>query len=59
MHVAVIRDLVGVSGAISIAYGAWLAYPPAGFIVGGALAIAAAWLHGRISSDPAEGDEAE
>ncbi|WP_164903250.1 hypothetical protein [Rhizobium leguminosarum] len=29
------RDAVGVSAVASISYGAWLIYPPAGFIVGG------------------------
>ncbi|MDX0897443.1 hypothetical protein GOD90_10615 [Sinorhizobium medicae] len=34
------RDAVGVSAVASIAYGAWLIYPPAGFIVGGLLILA-------------------
>lgn len=46
MIVVVVRDLVGISGAVSIAYGAWSIYHPLGFIVGGVLAIAGAWLHG-------------
>lgn len=32
-------DLLIAGGAAGIAYGAWLVYPPAGFIVGGALAL--------------------
>lgn len=34
------RDIIGLSAVASIAYGAWLAYPPAGFIVGGVLVLA-------------------
>lgn len=34
------RDAIGLAGVASIAYGAWLAYHPAGFIVGGALVLA-------------------
>jgi hypothetical protein len=47
MIVVIIRDLIGVAGAASVSYGAWSIYHPLGFIVGGALAIAGAWLHGR------------
>ncbi len=35
-----LRDAVGIAAVGSIAYGAWLAYQPAGFIVGGALVLA-------------------
>ena len=34
-------DLLLVAGAASLAFGAWLAWPPAGFIVAGALALVA------------------
>lgn len=45
---AYLRDAVGVAGAASIAYGSWLVYEPAGFIVGGSLVLAgvAATLRG-------------
>ncbi len=36
---AYLRDAAGIAGAVSIAYGAWLIYEPAGFIVGGGLAL--------------------
>jgi hypothetical protein len=36
----VARDLVGLGGAGLISYGAWLMYPPAGFIVAGVLILA-------------------
>jgi hypothetical protein len=37
-----LSDILGVAGAVFVSFGAWLAYPPAGFIVMGALMIAAA-----------------
>lgn len=35
-------DAAGIAGAGLIAYGAWLVYHPAGFIVGGVLLLAGA-----------------
>jgi len=43
----VTRDLAGLGGAGLVAYGAWLIYVPAGFIVGGVLLILAAVLAAR------------
>ena len=37
-----IPDVLLILGAASVAYGSWLAYPPAGYVVGGALAIVTA-----------------
>lgn len=37
---AAIPDLLIVAGAGSVSYGAWLIYAPAGFVVGGLLALA-------------------
>ncbi len=37
-----LRDGAGLAGAVAIAYGAWLIYPPAGFIAGGVLLLAGA-----------------
>ena len=34
------RNVVGICGAALMAYGAWLIYAPAGFIVGGVMLIA-------------------
>lgn len=34
-----IREIVGVAGAALAGYGAWLAYPPAGFMVGGGILV--------------------
>jgi hypothetical protein len=36
---ALAPDGLLVAGAASISYGAWLAYPPAGFILGGVLCL--------------------
>ena len=40
-------DGLGFAGAGAIAYGAWLIYPPAGFLVGGALMMVLSVLFGR------------
>jgi hypothetical protein len=32
-----LRDIAGICGVSLVSYGAWLIYPPAGFIVGGML----------------------
>ncbi|EOV8498286.1 hypothetical protein ACOSE7_005129 [Escherichia coli] len=34
-------------GALFLAYGAWLIYPPAGFVVAGALCLFWSWLVAR------------
>ena len=44
---AVIRDLSAIAGAGLVAYGAWLAYPPAGYIIAGAIMLTAAILGAR------------
>jgi hypothetical protein len=36
-------DAIGLCGVGAIAYGAWLIYPPAGFIVGGIMVVAGVW----------------
>lgn len=43
-------DIAGLAGAGSLVYGAWLIYEPAGFIAGGCLLLAAAWLGARASA---------
>jgi hypothetical protein len=39
--IKLLPDLLLVGGAAGVSYGAWLAYPPAGFIIAGALLIVA------------------
>lgn len=41
-----VRELAGVAAVGLIAYGTWLIYPPAGFIVGGILLLVGAILLG-------------
>jgi hypothetical protein len=40
----VIWNLIGLSGAAMLIFGVWSAFPPAGFILGGAVLLAAAVL---------------
>jgi hypothetical protein len=47
MLIAVARDGAGLAGVGLISYGAWLVYPPAGFIIAGAMLLAGALLTGR------------
>lgn len=42
-------DLLGIAGAASMSYGAWLIWPPVGFIVGGILLLSVATLIARAS----------
>lgn len=42
-----VPDILMASGACGVAYGAWLIYEPAGFIVGGLLLLAAGVLASR------------
>lgn len=44
-----LADLAGIAGAGLVSYGAALVYHPAGFIAGGALLVAGAWLSARHS----------
>ena len=39
MFLIILTPLVGVLGALLLAYGAWLIYPPAWFVVAGALCL--------------------
>ena len=41
MLLSILPDVLMIIGAASISFGAWLAYQPAGFVVAGAMAIAA------------------
>lgn len=42
-----VRDAAAVLGVVLVSYGAWLAYAPAGFVIGGALVLAGALLSAR------------
>jgi hypothetical protein len=43
----ILRDVLGLAGAALAAYGAWLIYAPAGYILGGALLLAGSLLSAR------------
>lgn len=58
MIMLILAPLVGVLGAILLAYGAWLIYPPAGFVVAGCCACSGrGWwrdistVHSRLSAE--------
>lgn len=38
-----LNDTIGILGAASVVYGGWLAWHPAGFVIGGALAMVGAF----------------
>lgn len=40
----IILDAAGIAGVGLVAYGAWMIYPPAGFITGGVLVLAGVLL---------------
>ncbi|EEV6961532.1 TPA: hypothetical protein HIT51_004509 [Escherichia coli] len=47
MFLIILAPLVGVLGALLLAYGAWLIYPPVGFVVAGVLCLFWSWLVAR------------
>ncbi|HFU2264159.1 TPA: hypothetical protein ACH478_003979 [Escherichia coli] len=47
MFLIILAPLVGVLGALLLAYGAWLIYSPAGFVVAGGLCLFWSWLVAR------------
>lgn len=50
----VLRELAIIGGIALVAYGAWLVYPPAGFITGGLLLLAGGILAAMAPADKAE-----
>jgi hypothetical protein len=50
LTIALARDAVAVLGASLVAYGAWLIFPPAGYIVTGTMLLLASVLSARQSS---------
>jgi hypothetical protein len=50
-----LRDILALGAAGAIAYGAWLIYQPAGFIVGGALALAGLYLQAQGAKAQSQG----
>jgi hypothetical protein len=52
-----LRDIAGLAAVAAISYGAWLAWPPAGYMVGGALVLAGALLSARHDVPAPAGSE--
>lgn len=50
----VLREIAIVGGIALVAYGAWLVYPPAGFITGGLLLLIGGILAAMATTDKAE-----
>ncbi len=46
----IVTDLMLLAGAGAVTYGVWAMLPPAGFIAGGALLLAAALARGQAES---------
>jgi len=51
MILTILAPSVGVAGAFLLSFGAWMVYPPAGFIVGGLLCTLWSWLVSRYLSE--------
>lgn len=47
MLMTIITFLIGLAGALLVAFGAWLVFPPAGYIVGGLLCLVWSYLSAR------------
>lgn len=51
MILTILTPLVGVLGAILLSFGAWMIYPPAGYIAGGLLCLTWSWLVAKFISN--------
>jgi len=47
MLMTIITFLIGLAGALLVAFGAWLVFPPAGYIVGGLLCLMWSFMSAR------------
>lgn len=56
MILMILAPLVGVLGALLLSFGAWQIYPPAGFVVGGALCLFWSWMVARYLDRLAQSD---
>ncbi|MFB4893323.1 hypothetical protein ACE3K1_00995 [Enterobacter hormaechei subsp. hoffmannii] len=52
MILTILTPLVGVLGALLLSFGAWMIYPPAGYIAGGVLCLLWSWLMAKFLSTP-------
>lgn len=54
MILTILTPLIGVLGALLLSFGAWMIYPPAGYITGGLLCLSWSWLMAKLlSTSPA------
>lgn len=54
MILTILTPLIGVLGAFLLSFGAWMIYPPAGYITGGLLCLSWSWLMAKLlSTSPA------
>lgn len=51
MILTVLTLLVGVLGALLLSFGAWMVFPPAGFIVGGLLCLMWSWWVAKVAAE--------
>ncbi len=56
MFLIIIALLAGVLGALLLSFGAWLIFPPAGYITAGALCLVWSWLVARSQAQRARGN---
>ncbi|WP_225658729.1 hypothetical protein, partial [Klebsiella michiganensis] len=49
MILMILAPLIGVIGAALFSYGAWLVFPPAGFITAGVLCLFWSWAVSKLS----------
>lgn len=47
MLISILTFLIGLAGAMLLAFGSWLVYPPAGYIVGGLLCLVWSFMSAR------------
>lgn len=50
MILTILTPLVGVLGALLLSFGAWMIYPPAGYIAGGLLCLTWSWMVAKFIS---------
>ncbi|MDA8498767.1 hypothetical protein [Citrobacter sp. Igbk 17] len=50
MILTILTPLIGVLGALLLSFGAWMIYPPAGYISGGLLCLLWSWLMAKFLS---------
>ncbi|MCS2162973.1 hypothetical protein MUU47_17965 [Scandinavium sp. H11S7] len=50
MILTILTPLIGVLGALLLSFGAWMIYPPAGYISGGLLCLSWSWLMAKFLS---------